>query len=137
MSNWFLLVDGFRVNIVQLRTLKQDPQLKRELQSLRLATVRNRDRMDVDTMLEVSSDSVLKVLSSQKIVLQTIIPEKYRLYDNNKKGVIKSPTALCLGSYGKVLLVNADKEKLLSARLHYPVDVTELAKDLKVSKPIS
>ena len=130
MSNWFLLVDGFRVNIVLLRTLEQDPQLK-ELQSLRLAGVRNRDRINVDTMLEVNSDSILKVLSFQKIVVQTIVPEKYRLYDNN------SPIALCLGPYGKVLLVDTDKGTLLSARLHYPVDVTELAKGLKVPKPIS
>lgn len=132
LSNWFLLVSGYRINIVLLRTLKQDPQVKNELHCLRVAAVRNRDRMDVDTLLEISSEDVLKVLSSHKTIVQTLVPEKYRLYEGNKKGVLRSPTAVCLGPYGKLLVADAGKGTLLSARLHYPVDVTELAKGLNL-----
>ena len=86
--------------------------------------------MDVDTLLEISSEDVLKVLSSHKTIVQTLVPEKYRLYEGNKKGVLIFPTAVCLGPYGKLLVADAGKGTLLSACLHYPVDVTELAEGL-------
>lgn len=66
LSNWFLLVSDYRINIVLLRTLKKDPLVKKELHCLRVTAVRNRDRMDVDTvlaLLDISSEEILKVLS--------------------------------------------------------------------------
>ena len=132
LSNWFLLVSGYRINLVLLRTLKEDPALRRDLQCLPVSSVRNRDRMDVDSLLDISSENVLKVLDSFEVVVQTLVPERYRLYEGNKRGVLKSPTDICLGPYGKVLVVDAGKGALLSARLHYPVDVIEIAKGLKL-----
>lgn len=126
ISNWFLLVSGYRINIVLLRTIKQDTQVKNELHCLRVLAVRSRDRMDVDTPLEISSEDVLKVLSSHKTIVQALVPKKYR------KKYKKGETAVCLGPHGKPLVGDAGKGTLLSARLHYPVDVTELAKGLNL-----
>ena len=131
LSNWFLLVSGCRINIVLLRSLKQDPLVRKQLHCLRIAAVRNRDRMDVDSLLEISS-KVLEVISSHKVVVQTLVPEKYLLYEGKKKAVLKSPTSVCVSPYGKILLVDSGKGALLSTRVHYPVDVVELAKGLRL-----
>lgn len=61
--------------------------------------------MDVDNLLKISSKDVLKVLSYHKTIVQTLVPEKYRLYEGNKKGVLRSPTAVCLGPYGNFCLL--------------------------------
>ena len=47
-SNWFLIVQGYRINRIQLRTLRHDPNINGELKKhLTVAACRNRDRMDV------------------------------------------------------------------------------------------
>ncbi|VDI59965.1 Hypothetical predicted protein [Mytilus galloprovincialis] len=66
-SNWFLLVDGCRINRVLLRTLRGDPSLKDKLRPhLTVAACRNRDRMDVDASLEISSKPVRNIVSDLK-----------------------------------------------------------------------
>ena len=54
-SNWYLGENGYRVNPVHLRVLRNDPHLKGLLvEHLKVAACGNRDRMDVDSMLEIS-----------------------------------------------------------------------------------
>ena len=79
--------------------------------------------MDIDSMLEISSQKVLNVLENLDTVTQTIIPEKFRLYESNKKGVLKHPTGLCMGPNCTLVITDAGKGALYIARLHYPVDV--------------
>ena len=51
-SNWYLVENGYGINPVQLTILRNDPHLKRLLvEHLKVAVCRNRDRMDVDSML--------------------------------------------------------------------------------------
>ncbi|CAG2235332.1 unnamed protein product [Mytilus edulis] len=134
-SNWFLLVDGCRINRVLLRTLRGDPSLKDKLRPhLTVAACRNRDRMDVDASLEISSKPVRNIVSGIKTITHTIIPEKYRLYEDNKKGTLSSPIAVCITENGMLLIADAAKGKLFSARLHYPVDVVEITG--KLNHPI-
>lgn len=137
-SNWFLIVDGYRINRVILRTLRGDPLLKDKLRPyLSVASCRNRDRMDVDASLEISSKPVRDIISKVKTITHTIIPEKYRIYEDNKKGIISAPIALCKMENGNLLLVDAQKGKLFSIRLHYPVDVVEVTNKLKHPVAIS
>ena len=88
-SNWFLLVNNYRVNLVQLRDLRNDNALHSKLAPLLpLSTVRNRDRQDVDSVMEISTPSVRKILTENaKTVTHTVVPEKYRLREDNKRGV--------------------------------------------------
>ncbi|VDI07902.1 Hypothetical predicted protein [Mytilus galloprovincialis] len=112
-SNWFLLVDGCRINRVLLRTLRGDPSLKDKLRPhLTVAACRNRDRMDVDASLEISSKPVRNIVSGIKTITHTIIPEKYRLYEDNKKGTLSSPIAVCITENGMLLIADAAKGKL-------------------------
>ena len=131
-SNWFSLVEDCYINRVQLRTLRNDSDVKDQLKNhLSIAACRNRDRMDVDSMLEISSNLVRNVISSKaEYITQTIIPEVYRVYDGNKKGVIGAPTGICKGNHGTMLVVDICGGAY-SARLHYPVDVNEITTGLK------
>ena len=133
-SNWYLIVNGYRINRVQLRTLRNDPCLKGMLMKhLTVAACRNRDRMDVDSMLEISSTSVRQIIQTNvDTITDTLIPEKFRLYEGNKKGVLTNPSGLCLGPHGQIFVVDSSKGKLFSARLHYPVDVTEICAGLSL-----
>ena len=130
-ANWYRLVDGYRVNLVLLRTARTDPVLKEVLlPHLSLAACRNRDRMDVDTVVEICSPEVRKGLQRVNWIVQTLVPEVYRLYDGNKEGVLKSPVSVCPASWGTLLVADKEKGKILSARLHYPVDVVEVVTGL-------
>ena len=130
-ANWYRLVDGYRVNLVLLRTARTDPILKEILlPHLSLAACRNRDRMDVDTVVEICSPEVRKGLQRANWIVQTLVPEVYRLYDGNKEGVLKIPVSVCPASWGTLLVADKEKGKILSARLHYPVDVVEIVSGL-------
>ena len=67
------------------------------------------------------------MISKCNFITQTIIPEVYRVYDANKKGVIGSPTTICKGSPGSLFVADVNGI-IYRARLHYPVDVIELDK---------
>jgi hypothetical protein len=60
-SNWFLWVDDVRINLVQLREL---------------SAVRNRDRRDVESVLQISATAVTDVLKTNAAkVTHTVVPD--------------------------------------------------------------
>ena len=110
-SNWYLIVNGYRINRVQLHTLT-----KHLTGHLSVAACRNRDRMDVESMLEISSQQVRNAISSNvETITDTIIPEKFRVHESKKKGLLDSPTVVCMGPSGTVYVCDAAKGKLFSA----------------------
>ncbi len=111
-ANWFRLVDGYRINLVLLRTVRMDPKLKDYLiPYLSLAACRNPDRMDVDSLIEICLPEVRKALGRTTCIVQTIVPEMHRIYKGNREGVLQSPVAVCESSYGSILICNKEKEK--------------------------
>ena len=83
-ANWYRFVDANRINIVVLRTARVDPNLKHLLiPHLSLAACRNRDRMDVDTVIEICSPYVQQGLANAKRIVQTLIPDVYRICEAN------------------------------------------------------
>ncbi|CAB4038822.1 Hypothetical predicted protein, partial [Paramuricea clavata] len=105
-SNWFLLVNNYRINLVQLRELRNDHALHSKLAPLvPLSAVRNRDRQDVESIMEISSPLVRKILKDNaKTVTHTVVPEKYRLREDNKSGVFKAPIGTCMGLLGHIFV---------------------------------
>jgi hypothetical protein len=95
--------------------------------------------MDVESFLEICCPEVQTVINKHvhTSIVETIVPEKYRLYDGNKTGVFKHPTGLCMGPHGTIFVADATKGKVLSARLHYPVDVSEVCFSLKQPVPVA
>jgi hypothetical protein len=63
-------------------------------------------------------------------VVQTLIPEPFRLYKGNAR-VIEHPTGLCITTEGRFFVSDNSKCRVFQGRLHYPVDVSELGTNLK------
>ena len=126
-SNCFLWVDDVRIHLVQLRELRNDPSLYSELSKLiPLSAVRNRDRQDVESVLQISAPAVTDVLKTNAAkVTHTVVPEKYRITDDNKKGVLKSPVAVAMGPLGNIFISDIGTRNVLKVRAsHYPANVT-------------
>ena len=133
-SNWFLFLNGERFNLSNLRVLynDEDDDIRRRMRKeVTLSAVRNRDRMSVESMLMIAKPSVRDVIRKVPLLVQTIIPETFRLYKGNSKGLIENPTGVCVGDHGSLFITDNKKSPLFLARLHYPVDVTEVSKSLK------
>ena len=133
-ANWFLFLNGERFNLSNLRVLynDEDDHIRRRMRKeVTLSAIRNRDRMSVESLLLIAKPSVRDVIREVPLLVQTIIPETFRLYKGNSKGVIENPTGVCVGDHGSLFITDNKKSRLFLARLHYPVDVTEISKSLK------
>ena len=126
-SNWFLLVNSCRINLVQLRELRNDSNIHSNLAPLLpLSAVRNRDRQDVESIMQISTPAVGKIIQqdAQKVT-HTAVPGKYRLRDDNKRGVLNTPIGTCRGPLGHVLVSDVMNSKVYKVRAnHYPANVT-------------
>lgn len=110
-SNCFPWVDDARVNLAHLRELRNGPSLySTPSEKIPLSAVRNRDPKDVDSILQILDVAVRDALKDNAVVVtNTVVPEKYRITDDNKKGILKSDVET-----GKVVKVRAS---------HYPASV--------------
>ncbi len=126
-SNRFLWVDDVRINLVQLRELRNEPSLYSEPSKLiPLSAVRNRDRQDVWPVLQISAPAVTDVLKTYAAkITHTIVPEKYRITDDCKKGILKNPVDIAMGPLGNMFIRDIWSRKVLKVRVsHYPANVT-------------
>ena len=126
-SNWFLFVNNCRINLVQLRELRNDINLHSAIAPLLpLSAVRNHDRQDVESIMQISNPAVRKVIQQNaETVTHTVVPEKYRLRDYNKRGVLKTPIGSCVGPSGHVFVSDVIHGKVYKVRAnHYPANVT-------------
>ena len=57
-------------------------------------------------MLHSAKLDLRKVVRKVPRLVQTIIPETFRLSKGNSKGVLESPTAICLGDHGNVFITD-------------------------------
>ena len=75
-SHWFLWVDDARVNLVQLRELRNNTSFYSNLcEKTLLCGARNRHKQDVDSILQISEGVVTDAIQCSHIV----VPEKYRI----------------------------------------------------------
>ena len=119
-GNWWLVCQDSRINMSMLRTIRlQDDSLK---QLIPLDAVRQKDRMDVDSCLKISQPSVRRILQKHDTVSQVIVPEKYRLWDSNRPGVMKQPISIAPVDISQFMVLDA-VGKLFLMRLHYPADL--------------
>ena len=137
-SNWFCLLDGSRVSLAVVHTLREDsdPSIKAQLRKLLAKEdVQNKDRMAIEPIIRLTSPDVSKVLSATKQkVVHTLIPDKFRPIDSNKVGLYPHPISICLGPKGKFFFLDyaplKKETKLCLADLHNPVRVSVLKSGL-------
>ena len=137
-SNWFINLDGEFSNLVLLRSLRNNAEvfIKKKLRKLlSLKCVRNKDRMAVEPIIRLTRPEVLKVLEDVKFVVHTIVPEQYRFWKSNQRGVCPHPIAVSEGPTGSILALDYNFEtglsRLLTIRLHQPADVSVVRDGLK------
>lgn len=73
-ANWFLLCDGQRFNLSNLRVLYNDctDSVKNAVrQAVALSAVRNRDRMSVHDLLLIVQERLVNVVSEVPSIVQT------------------------------------------------------------------
>lgn len=129
-SNWWLKCGDERSNLSQLRTLRNrsDNITKEAFRKLipKNDHVKNRDRQDPSTVLELSKQRLIEELSQIGYVCHTIIPELDKFTQENRMGMITSPISIAVANYGWILFLAFDAKSntstLYKARLHNPID---------------
>jgi hypothetical protein len=100
-------------------------------------SVTNKDRMAVEPLLELTSEKLIDCLSiiENVFVTMTLIPDRYRIRETNKRGLYEHPFAICTASTGKIICLNwktnTGSSDLVQLRLHSPADSKVLARNLK------
>ena len=98
-ANWWLYIDGYRVNNSIIRCLRQhDPQLSKPLCSaVSDSCLRNRDRMDYGAILESTDVKVRNVIESQTAydVTMTVFPDPF--WRNKTRNLLQSVTDITVG----------------------------------------
>ena len=121
------------VNLVLLRELRIDPLLKDKLSPhIKMNSVRNRDRQDVESLAEIGAPEVCSVLAGVKQVTHTFVPEKFRVCDDNKQGILQQPRGICAGPMCNIFVSDQARGVVLKVRAsHYPADIEQILSGLK------
>ena len=107
---------------------ESSPEITEVLQNLLTAeSVRNKDRMATEPLTILTDPKLLTYLDSIKDMFLTIsiLPDRYRVSDTNKRGMYEHPYALCSASNGNIFLNWNSKIRssdLIQVRLHSPAD---------------
>ena len=131
-SNWFLILgEGDRSTLSTLRMLRNEssPEITEVLQNLLTAeSVRKKDRMATEPLTILTDSKLLTYQDSIKDMFLTIsiLPDRYRVSDTNKRGMYEHPYALCPASNGNIIFLNWNAKTrssdLIQVRLHSPAD---------------
>ena len=128
LANWWLFIDDYRVNLAMLQDYKSETGQKLR-QTIKLESVRHRDKMSTESVAEICSEGCLLVLESVQNrcddIFYTLVPEKHRHTNDNKTNTFKLPVDLVKDTedMSKWYVVDSQKGTLPEARLHYPASV--------------
>ena len=77
-------------------------------------SVRNKDRMATEPLTILTGSKLLTYLDSIKDMFLTIsiLPDRYRVSDTNKRGMYEHPYALCSASNGNIIFLLTGIRKL-------------------------
>ena len=97
-ANWFILLKGQRSNLAILRTLRDDsdPETTKLFGKLLKDSeaVRNKDRIAVDPILDLTADSFIHAVQNVELVVHALIPERFKFTEDNKIGAYPHPSQM-------------------------------------------
>ncbi len=131
-ENRFDSYDAHVKSVQRLQNVSSD-----NLKLISAESVTNKDRMAVEPLLELTSEKLIDCLSiiENVFVTMTLIPDRYRIRETNKRGLYEHPFAICTASTGKIICLNwktnTGSSDLVQLRLHSPADSKVLARNLK------
>ena len=75
---------------------------------------------------------VLATISGVDRITHTMVPEKFRVCDGNKQGVLQQPMVICAGPLCNIFVSDANKGIVLKVRgSHYTANVDVILNNLK------
>ena len=143
-ANWYILLKGQRSNLAFLRTLRDDsdPETKKLFRKLLKdgETVRNKDRMAVDPILDLTADGVISAVQNVGSVVHTLVPERFKFTEDNKVGAYPHPVAITNAGGGILFMLDFaplnNQSKVVKLQLHNPVRVTVVKEKLPNAKSL-
>ena len=110
-ANWFLILgECDRSTLAMLRTLRNDPdsavnEITHKLQTAE--SVRNKDRMAVEPLLELTNQELLDFLNSKSKAFFTIniVPDRHRINYSNKRELYNHPFSIRTAGTGKLVFL--------------------------------
>ena len=90
-----------------------DPQLKSALrkQIKNVDTLRNKDRMAADPILDLSNPGLLQLLRAVGTVVHTLVPELTRFTTDNNVRMYPHPVDICVEQSGFLYVLDHDPKK--------------------------
>lgn len=102
-SNWYLILgDGDRSTLRTLRMLRNESKstdLSNTLQNLLTAeSFRNKDTMPTEPLILLTAPTLTLIEYLKSMILTiSILADRYRIMDTNKRGLYEHPFAICTG----------------------------------------
>jgi hypothetical protein len=91
--------------------------------------------MDVNSVIKISSNQVLDVLRKIGYAVHDIVPEKYRLTEDNKPGMFPHPVAIEFDDNGYFVFADYDPpsktSRIVKCRLHNPGNFQVIQDDIR------
>ena len=143
-ANWYIVLKGQRSNLAFLRTLQDESNPETETLCRKLLTdsetVRNKYRMAVDPILDLTADSVISAVINVGAVVHTLVPERFKFKEDNKVGAYPHPVAITNAGGGILFVLNHaplnNQSKVVKLQLHNPVRVTVVKEKLLKAKSL-
>lgn len=127
---YWLFLDEYLINIRIILAIRRDSNsdISTAVQkSVSLKALKNKDRMSVETALEIFSPQVQCSLPKED-VLVTIIPEIYTFWRQNRPGVLQCPVGVAVHyPTGTFFTTDYNLNQIMCCDLHCPVSVTSIA----------
>jgi len=128
-ANWFILLQKQRANLVILRTLRDDndPSTRKVFRTLLKDSdaVRNKDRMAVDPVLDLTAEAFINELKDVKLDVHSLVPERLKFTDDNKVGAYPHPVDVTNAGNGVLFMLDfaptSKQSRLVQLQLHNPV----------------
>ena len=106
-----------------------DPEKKKLFRKLLKdsETVRNKDRMAVDPILDLTADVVISAVQNVGSVVHTPVAERFKFTEDNKVGAYPHPVAVTNAGGGILFMLDFaplnNQSKVVKLQLHDPVRV--------------
>ena len=129
---WWCILDGHLVCLRLLMVLRRSADAHMHaamMKAVRAATLRNRDKMSFETVLDLLSFSLLEALPAKAPVVVTLFPETWtKLVRDCPPSAVGSLWASCAHPSGSAIFVtDVAKRAVFMVELHCPVRLTLVA----------
>ncbi|XP_028514449.1 uncharacterized protein LOC114574924 [Exaiptasia diaphana] len=127
---YWLFLNNHLINVRMLLVIRRDsnPVISKPMKkAVTLKALKNKDRMSVETALEIFSPEVQRAIPAEDIVI-TIVPEVYTFWRQNRPGTVVGPLDVVVHQKtGTIFFTDRNANQIMMCNLHCPSMVTSVA----------